>query len=355
MFRIEMLPAQRGDALWLSYGTRDDQHHVLIDAGPQETIATLVPELERRIRAIPGATDRVELLVISHIDADHIQGVVSLLSDHTRVPLFGDIWFNGWQHHQPELLGGPDAERVTAALLEHPERWNRAFEGHAVKIPDEGALPVVELPGGLRITVLAPNQQALLRLAPEWQEACQKAGIVAGKGAEIVKRKWIREELLGGFEPDLLADAKFSADRGAPNGAGIVLIAEFDGKRLLLLGDNPPGPILDALARLGPGPHRFDAVKVAHHGSRRNTNLAFGRAVQAKKWLVSTNGAQFGHPDPEALARIIVTQERPPEFHLNYVTDRVTDFIAAAGERYTVKLPKRQPDGSYAEGIAVSL
>ena len=110
-----MLPAQRGDALWLTCGERGGQtHHVLVDGGPQETIPTLVPELERRIRALPGETNRVELFVITHIDADHIQGAVSLLSDADRVPLFGDIWFNGWKHHQPELLGRRDTERLTA-------------------------------------------------------------------------------------------------------------------------------------------------------------------------------------------------------------------------------------------------
>lgn len=351
-----MLPAQRGDCLWLTYGPKDgERHHVLVDGGPQETIPTLVPELERRIRALPGETDRVELFVVTHIDADHIQGAVSLLSDANRVALFRDVWFNGWQHHQPEVLGGPDAERLTAPLLEHPERWNAAFGGGAVMIPDEGPLPVVELPGGMRLTVLAPDRRAMERLVPEWEEACRRAGITPGQGAEIVKRKWVRDELLGGFDPDLLAESRFSPDRGAPNGAGIVLIAEFEGKRVLLLGDNPAGPVLAALDRLEPGPHRFDAVKVSHHGSRRNTNLEFGERVQAKKWLVSSNGAQFGHPDPEALARIVVTQRRKPVFHFNYVTDRISDVVAGQGERYRVKLPRRRRDGSYGEGIALSV
>lgn len=351
-----MLPAQRGDALWLTYGERGGQtHHVLVDGGPQETIPTLVPELERRIRALPGETDRVELFVITHIDADHIQGAVSLLSDADRVPLFGDIWFNGWRHHQPEVLGGPDAERLTAALLQHPERWNAAFGGGAVAIPEEGPLPVVELPGGLRLTVVAPDRTALARLAPEWEEACRRAGIVPGEGAEIVRKKWIRDELLGGFEPDLLAESRFSADRGKPNGAGIVLIAEYGGKRVLLLGDNPAGPVLEALERLEPGPHQFDAVKMSHHGSRRNTSLEFGRQVQAKKWLVSTNGAQFGHPDPEAIARIVVTQRLKPVFYFNYATDRISDVVSAAGGRYHVKLPRRRRDGTHGEGIALSV
>jgi hypothetical protein len=363
MFRIEMMPAQRGDALWITYGTQADLHHILIDAGPQETIPTLVPELEARIKALPGKTNRVELFVVTHIDADHIQGAVSLLSDDTRVSLFRDIWFNGWGHHQPDvlgepdakLLGGPDAERVTRPLLAHTSRWNRAFRAAAVAVTAEGALPTKRLRGGMEITVLAPDKTAMLKLVPQWEKACKKAGIDAGGGAPIIRKKWIRDEVLGvGFDPDLLAASRFSADGAAPNGAGIALIAAYGGKRVLLLADCPPKPIIAALDRLGAGPHRFDAVKVAHHGSRRNTNRELCQRIVSRKWLISTNGAQFDHPDPECLARIVVSQNKPT-FYLNYVTDRVADFIEEAGQRYTVKLPRRKADGSYGQGIALAV
>lgn len=352
MFDIEMLPAQRGDALWITYGEETDPHHLVIDAGPAETIPTVVPELERRIAALPGREDKVELLLVTHIDADHIQGVVALLSDARRVPVFRDIWFNGYEHHHPEVLGGIDAEMVTGSLKQHPDHWNRAFRGDAVMIPDAGPLPNAELEGGMRLTVLAPDRAAMAKLLPEWEEACRKAGVAPGGGAPIVRKSFIREGLLGGFEPDALAAAKFSADASAPNGAGIAVIAEHDGKRVLLLGDSNARPVLKALDRLEPRPHRFAAVKIAHHGSRRNTDLEFARAVQAKKWLVSTDGAKFGHPDPEAIARIIVGQEKPPTFAFNYVTEHIADILDGAGDRYRVQLPRRRGAG-YAEGITV--
>jgi beta-lactamase superfamily II metal-dependent hydrolase len=354
MFSIEMMPAQRGDALWITYGTREKRHHVLIDAGPSNTIPEIVPELERRIAALPGRTDRVELFVITHIDADHIQGVISLLSDPARVPIFGDVWFNGWKHIS-ELLGGVDAERLTGVLAQHPDRWNAAFEGGAVMIPDEGELPVHTLPGGLTLTVLAPDAAALRKLAPKWDAEVRKAGLIPGEGAPITRKSWQRSELLGGFEIDLLAESKFSSDGSAANCAGIALIAEYEGQRMLLLGDSAPGPILDALDRLGPRPHRFTAVKMAHHGSRRNTNLEFAEAVQSTKWLVSTNGAGHDHPDPEALARVIVSQRRRPTFFFNYDTEHISDIVAEAGERYRVTLPKLRRDGTRAEGLVVRL
>jgi hypothetical protein len=355
MFRIDLLPAQRGDCLWITYGEGKDLHHVLIDAGPAETIETLVPQLERRIRGLPGDQDRVELLVVTHIDADHIQGVVSLLSGPSRVRLFRDVWFNGWKHHQPdEFLGGVDAERLTTPLLENKSRWNRAFRGHAVVVPDGKPLPCKTLPGGLALTLLGPTPDAMTALAPEYEEACIRAGVAPGGGAPIVRKGWIREEFLGGFDAENLAAARFRSDSSKPNRASIIFVAEYAGKRVLLLGDALARPTAAALDRLGPGPHVFDAVKISHHGSRNNTSRELCERIQSRKWLVSSNGATFGHPDGECLARIVVTQ-RKPAFYLNYVTDRVTDLIEGAGEDYSVQLPRKRSDGSYYEGISVNV
>jgi beta-lactamase superfamily II metal-dependent hydrolase len=360
MFRIEMLPAERGDALWITYGS-SRRHHVLVDAGPLETIPTLVPELERRIAALPGDTDRVDLFVVTHIDADHIQGAVSLLSDAQRVPLFADIWFNGWKHHhrrlkRSKMLGGPDAERFTHPLLEHPKRWNAAFGGGAVVVPSEGNLPTAQLPGGMKITLLAPDMTAMTRLVPEWGKACLRAGIDPGGGAPIVRKSWRRDRMLGtaGFDPDQLAASRFYPDRSRANAAGIAFIAEYDKKRVLFAADCPAKSIIAGLDRLTCSSelHKFAAVKIAHHGSRANTNLELCRRISSPKWLVSTNGAKFEHPDAECLARIIVTQKRPT-FYLNYETDHVSKLIAHEGERYSVQLPHRNRDGTLRTGITV--
>lgn len=349
MFTVEMLPAQRGDCLWLTWGEGADLHHALVDAGPQETIPTLVPELERRIAALPGAEDRLELAVVTHVDADHVQGMVALLSDPRRVPLFRDVWFNGFRHLAPDLLGGPDGERLTASLLAHEERWNRAFGGGPVVLPDAGAPPAVTLAGGLTLTVIGPRPATLARLAPEWEDACRAAGILPGHGAEIGRPSWRRDELLG-FDVDALAAAPYRKDGSVPNASGISLVAEYAGRRVLLLGDAPAEETVAGLDRLGPGPHRFAAVKMAHHGSRRNTSPALLERVRSSAWLISTDGAVFGHPDPEALARVVTTQRRPT-LVFNHVTDRVQDWVDGAGERWRVRLPRRRRDGTYGAGV----
>lgn len=352
MFMVEMLPAQRGDCLWLTYGDADAPRHVIVDAGPSDTIKTLVPDLEARIKELPGTTNRVELFVISHIDADHIQGVVSLLSDPARVRLFRDVWFNGFEHLGPELLGGPDGERLTAILREHPERWNKAFDGEAVVVPDEGDPPVVSLRGGLELTLLSPTPTSLRKLIPKWERECEKAGLIPGKGAEVPK-SWQRDDMLG-FDVDAALERPYRRDRAEPNGSSIVFVAEYEGKTLLCAADGHSEILEASLDRLGPGPHRFTAVKLSHHGSKGNTSPGFVERVRSKNWLVSTNGAKFHHPHVESLARVVNSQDRPV-FHLNYVTEDVEDLISSAGERYTVKLPRKARSGGFREGLVVKL
>lgn len=344
-----MLPAERGDALWLTYGEPPDLHHVLIDGGPKETIQTLVPALEDRIDALGNGVNRLELLTITHIDTDHIQGVASLLSDHSRVKLFRDIWFNGYRHLG--LLGGPDGERLTSALEPNRGRWNRAFGGHAVAIPQAGKLPTKRLRGGLELTLLSPTEDDLARLAPKWTRECEKAGIVPGKGAEV-PRSWRRDRLLGD-NLELLAAKSYRRDRAEANGSSIAFIATHGGASLLCAADAHSEVLERSLDRLGSTPHTFTAVKLSHHGSRANLSPKFLERVRSRNWLISTNGARFSHPSPETIGRIVTTQ-RKPVFHLNYVTPCVTDVIDGAGDAYSVRLPRKR-SGIYQEGIVVRL
>lgn len=351
MFTIELLPAQRGDCLWLKYGDESDPHHVVVDAGPSETIDRLVPELERRISSLRGRTNRIELLTVSHIDTDHIQGVVSIFSEPRRLRLFRDVWFNGYEHISG-ALGGPDGERLTAVLDTDPQRWNREFRGGPVVVPDAGDLPRIVLRGGLELTLLSPTPKGLQKLVPKWERECEKAGLIPGEGA-VVPRKWQREGILG-FNPDQLARREYSRDRAEANGSSIAFVARYGPKSVLCAADAHAEVLETSLDRLGAAPHRFTAIKLSHHGSRRNLSPGLLSRIRSKHWLVSTNGANFNHPDLDALARVVVTQTKPT-FHLNYVTEQVEDLIRAAGARYTVKLPKRRRDGTHESGIVVRL
>ncbi|HYO75341.1 MAG TPA: MBL fold metallo-hydrolase, partial [Thermoanaerobaculia bacterium] len=152
MFRVTMLPAGHGDCIWIEYGSEEEPHHVLIDAGTTGTYKRLKSELKKRFG---NAKPHFELFVITHIDADHIGGAVKLLAD--RGVTYDDIWFNGWEHlhgrNPSEQLGAKQAEAVAQTIVDNDLPWNEAFDGEAVVIDDWPTKKT--LPGGLTLTLLS--------------------------------------------------------------------------------------------------------------------------------------------------------------------------------------------------------
>lgn len=371
MFTIEMLPAQRGDCLWLTYGTDTDPHHILIDVGPRNVRKELIPTLEHRLHSLPGGTDRVELLVITHIDTDHIEGAIPLLTGAgNRLSLFRQVWFNGYQHLAPGILGAKQGEMLTAALLTEPARWNTSLSGKAIARPDTGPLTRVELPGDLSLIVLAPGTTALKNLRKDWEKECEKAGIVAGHGTTPPASLHGNTQVLGGsLNIKKLAATPFTDDTSKPNASSICLLAVYQGKTLLLLGDATAAETTEGLQRLAthgsvladsgqpqPAPtgarqstdrHHIDAVKVAHHGSRNNTSLPLLALIESPTWLISSNGANYEHPDSEAVARIITTQHKPT-LVFNYHSDYTQPWIAEAQDplaRFHARYPTADTPG----------
>lgn len=229
MLSIDMPPARQGDALWVEYG--DPQRRMLIDGGVAETW----DRLRTRIEALPGDHRHFELLVVSHIDNDHIQGVLPLLEEAEELGVtFGDVWFNGYRHlpETPiESLGPVEGERITTLLAERPFHWNEAFDGRAVAVPDgDGAPPRRDLDGGLSLTVLSPGPTQLERLKPVWSTVVTDHNLNPAITPEPPTPLPEGVESLGATpDVDQLAAKPFKADTAPANGASIVLLLEFQG------------------------------------------------------------------------------------------------------------------------------
>ena len=77
MFTIELLPTAHGDAIWIEYGEEDHPRRVVVDGGPASTYEN---GLRRRILEV-GQERTLDLLMVTHIDADHIDGALILLQE----------------------------------------------------------------------------------------------------------------------------------------------------------------------------------------------------------------------------------------------------------------------------------
>lgn len=325
-FKIELLPAENGDCLWIEYGRRDALHRLIIDGGTKATGPTLIKRAEVALRKSGGSLD-IDLLVVTHVDNDHIAGMVEFLRWLPRTVRVRDVWFNGWKHLSDQL--GPVEGEILSGLIEtRGLPWNKAFSGRATAIPDSGRLPETSLPGGMKLTLLGPMQQRLAELAPVWEEAVKEAGLVPG----VPPQEPPPNDRLGRTDiwpPDVreLAEKKPSYDKAEPNGSSITFVAEYDGGSCLFTGDCFSRDLTASVDRLCRERQidalEISALKLSHHGSRHNTDSKLLYKLKCGRYLISTNGKTNRHPDFEALARVIVDGGREPELIFNYDAEHI--------------------------------
>ncbi|MFC7699449.1 ComEC/Rec2 family competence protein [Bradyrhizobium sp. GCM10028915] len=341
MFRLAMLPARQGDCLWFSYGSEQSPHHLVIDGGPERS-RVLLSRVEQMLAASPNRKLHIDLLVVTHVDNDHIGGVLELLENLPTGLSFSDIWFNAYRHLLPPDRLGPDqGERLAAVLDARRLPWNEAFHRRAVVIPDEGALPRIVRQDGLALTLLGPDRSQLAKLAKVWEDVVAEEEQATGERQE--------GDLLGRgdpWPPDLaaLAQRRFRPDVGEANGSSIAFLVEYQGKCILCAADAFSGRLINSLDRLPQQEERIslDAFKLSHHGSAKSTSSELLGKVACNQYLISSNGSYFGHPDAEAMARVLLHGGKNPKLVFNYRaehSERWADRKIRKAPRYTTQYP----------------
>jgi hypothetical protein len=338
-FRIEMLPAQHGDALWIEYGDEGATNRILIDGGPVPTYKFL----EQRIGKVPGDERFFELVVLTHVDADHVEGLVRLFAEKPLPFSVDKVIFNGWRQMEKShgLLGALQGEFLSALLVDRaPHAWDPDAPPWVVL--SRGDLPEVELPGGMRLTLLSPSPDKLRAMAADWKKAIAKEGFDPGDleqawEALASRKKFLpKKGLLGTSRAlDNLLKEQFKIDAAKANGSSVAFLAEYRGKSALLLGDAHPDVVAASLKRLLKKRRQkklsVGAVKIAHHGSKNNTNEELLALLASPTYLISTNGAQFKHPDKACMARI-VKFGKPRTIVFNYRSKFTRPWIAKSAQ-----------------------
>lgn len=323
MFQIRMLPAREGDAIWVRWGNPNSPYQMIVDMGTEATgklIRTELEELSKEAR-------QFELLVITHVDRDHIGGVLSCVAE--APPLegmsFKDVWFNGWHHlhgrhvqnaTKVESFGAAQGERLSHWLRN--QSWNVAFEGGPCRRVTGQAAPSIELQGGMSVSVLGPTPDRLERFVDKWKDEvliALKKGVLENASDDL--------EVYGSDEPpklieknDLfkLANEKVDKkDTSHANGSSIALLLSYQGRRVVLAGDAYADDLLEGLeSSLDSNDMAVDAFKLSHHCSTKNISKELIESLTCPNWLVSTDGTRFKHPDKEAIARVIAYSKHKP-------------------------------------------
>jgi beta-lactamase superfamily II metal-dependent hydrolase len=319
-FSLTMHPGSDGDALLLRWGEVEAPHHALIDLGRKADYHALRGSLAK--------IGRLDLMVITHIDADHIEGAMPLVAEPTAPFAADDIWFNGHDHlkiarnrrNELEVLSVLQGEKLSDGIVRFGWPWNRAFDGGPVSTNSPQGVGPLDL-NGLRLTLLSPDDAGLSALEREWDKALADAALRKGDPDEApLAPKGL--ERLTALDVPALAAQPFKPDTATPNGSSIAFLAEHDGRRVLLAADAHPDTLAQRLRTLGwseQEPLKLDLFKLSHHGSKANLSPELLTLIDCTRFAISTDGSRHNFPDPECIARILVADpSRDKTFYFNY-------------------------------------
>lgn len=359
--KIRMYPAGNGDAFLISAAGSN----VLIDAGYANTFDDYI---SRDLLDLSRRGERLDLVIASHIDADHISGLIRFFSlngsfaSPQLVPI-GDVWHNSLRslsgrnqveispsdrdilnairqrgHRRSVTQLGEDVAEISArqgsslaSLIQKGSyKWNLE-DGTASITMDR---QILNIPGGT-VRVIGPRQERLDALLRWWKRHLRQMGYTGPAGADDViddafelMCEHAPETKLSGPTPLSAGGCKllnevYKTDTSKTNGSSIAAIVELGGARVLMLADAWAEDMVSALRTLQSQgcSMLFDAIKVSHHGSLLNTSPELLELIDAPIYMVSTNGTGHGHPDFEVLAAIV---DRVAGFsrtvYLNYAT-----------------------------------
>ncbi|MGP4717576.1 ComEC/Rec2 family competence protein [Psychrobacter sp. T6-6] len=307
---IRLLEASHGDSILVSHSSEVSTFNLLIDGGPAKAFG--VGPGRRRPGPLRIALDEikekgqcVDLVILTHIDSDHIKGLIEAfktegyLSDLTkRVWLNASrnisdylneaeisenaIPFSTWDTPETSVSEGKTFEQI----LDDLDCWRRE-----VIVAEE-----VIIEGPFKFTILSPTDKHLRRLHYIWP-AEPFSPYTAGEKNDYDQSV-----------SDLLKNDAFAKDISRTNGSSIAFILEVEQKKFLFLGDSHACTIVETLEKLGYTKENklaVDYVKLSHHGSHCNTSVEMLDLIECRSYLISTDGTKHGHPHKRTLARIL--------------------------------------------------
>ena len=234
------------------------------------------------------------------------------------------------------MIDIPDGDRIAGVVDPHPavvrDRLRQDAERLGCIINNGKTLLAAPLPldmgNGLKATIVGPLKEQLEALQQEWDKEIKKKQHASAK--------------------DHAAAIAAYVDTSVPNLSSIVVLAELDGKRILLTGDARGDFIMTGLEEakaLDHGKLHLDVLKVPHHGSERDLEEDFFRRITADHYVISANG-KYDNPDASTLDMIAKARGKDDfTIHLtnhdgeNDLKKKLDHFIAdakAAGGKFEV-------------------
>ena len=345
--RIRVFQSDKGDCLLLR---TNDRKNILVDGGMRKSYEAHVRPFLGRMRTDGQALD---LVYVSHIDRDHISGVLELFDNEilwrrylfhrdnpagnrrvrkprlARPPEVKNVWHNAFHTQLKDNRGAIEDmlaaySRVWGSI--EPDEFQMSAE-HAVNLISSkkeavqlsnrigknqlniplnaqfnsklalrpGRADTIRL-GNSRIRVLGPSNADLRKLRSDWNTWLRNSK----ETLRDLRRKAREDERNIGNSTliqNFLANARDRGGVTVPNLASLMLQIDEGGDTVLLTGDGHSEDVLIGLEKQkllrADGTYHVNVLKIPHHGSTHNfePKLDFFKRVTADNYVFCGNGA----------------------------------------------------------------
>jgi beta-lactamase superfamily II metal-dependent hydrolase len=357
-----MFQSGYGDSLLVQIDTKSNGNtNILIDCGFK------YKDILEKLKNLLGDHSTLDRFIITHYDADHIQGAITLIKENGLSILpknfnIEQIWLNSYRHLQffekedseitPVIsrrvesylaakvihntiregaVSALQASRLASEIFKNGYLWNSDANGKAICIEN---IESFNINPEVKIRLLSPNENKLKDLEESFitdlskKRLKPKSGDLFDDAFELYAQSI--ENIIDIVEGPVSANnikidseviktlsigENYTKDSTKGNGSSIAFVLEFENKRVLFLGDAHAELVIESLKSIygDTGSIFFDAIKVSHHGSFNNNGPELYKLIDSDKFLFSTNGKHPSHKHPD-LSTICCVINRPLMF-----------------------------------------
>ena len=362
MMSIKLFPAEYGDCIMLSIG-KENQYNILIDGGLSKTYQKYI---KSEIQHIKEKRQKIGLLVCTHMDNDHICGLIQVLKE-TNPDFIDNVWYNGFfqivnsrfYSQKENCFTDRDNkildEIISQGVVSDSEQEIGINEGMSLGVLiEESKIPLnlvvegraicselvknrYEIATNIFITVLGPSKNNIIELEDHWKKDMVSRNYMFRVSDKIkltkafeyqmerIKSICSNESFKICENEDLtkyIGDLS-ERDESIVNRSSISFILEYNEKKYLFLGDTViDRTILKNIENVVGFEYRFSAIKLPHHGSRYNITHDFISRYSADEYYCLTNSIKYGHPDLEVLSTILCKDSKFKKLIFNYPIDK---------------------------------
>ena len=303
---IKVLKAGNGDSILISLNENNLKKNILIDGG--NNLRDFKNNLKLEILELQNKKESIDLLIITHIDQDHIKGIEFLLKDpQIDKNCIKNVWFNSFS-----------TSSIRNNDISYREATNVVTLINYLNIPINTQITVEENPQlylwDIKINIFSPYKADVQKIVKKNNDISSASNDYKYSIHELIEKNTL-----------IFIDKKEDLNTSAENKSSIAFLLEYNEKKVLFLGDAEPAVIHKSLAKLLKEREidflEIDFLKLSHHGSHKSLSFDLFKYIKCNNFIISANGKKENLPNKLTFVKILKRSNKGDSldyFYFNY-------------------------------------